>query len=250
MNAFSQNPAYVTTATDQLCSVHNKPCQIILGRAICEDCAAENIAKAQAEHNQQLQDSMRAKHFAGAFLPSRYAECGFKNYLVANEGQKAAKAQCAKFASGFIHGQTANMIMVGRTGTGKTHLACAIARNILSQGKYARYTTSEDMANSIATAWTRADDSEAAAVYRFTEYDLLIIDEYGLHDQHETRLKLVHKVLYARYDAKKPTLLISNMTVQELKNNLGDRLWSRFQHDGLNLIECNWADQRTAKGAV
>jgi DNA replication protein DnaC len=100
------------------------------------------------------------------------------------------------------------------------------------------------MANSIARAWTQPDDNETAAIYRFTEYDLLIIDEYGLNDQHETRLQLVHKVLYSRYDAKKPTLMISNMTTPDLKNNLGDRLWSRFQHDGLTVVECNWADAR------
>ncbi|MDU6056722.1 MAG: ATP-binding protein, partial [Acinetobacter junii] len=30
--------------------------------------------------------------------------------------------------------------------------------------------------------------------------------------------------------------------------NLGDRLWSRFQHDGLTLVECNWADARAGEG--
>ena len=65
-----------------------------------------------------------------------------------------------------------------------------------------------------------------------------------MHDQHESRLQLVHKVLYSRYDAKKPTVLISNWTKEQLKDNLGDRLWSRFQHDGLTVVECNWADSR------
>ena len=134
--------------------------------------------------------------------------------------------------------------MTGRTGTGKTHLACAMIRNILHLGGFARYITSEDMANSIANAWTQPDSSESTEIYRFTEYDLLIVDEYGLHDQHENRLKLVHKVLYSRYDAKKPTIVISNFTTDELSKNIGDRLWSRFQHDGLNVVECNWQDSR------
>ena len=62
-------------------------------------------------------------------------------------------------------------------------------------------------------------------------------------------MQLVHKVLYARYD-EKPTVLISNMTLestekaQGLKENLGDRLWSRFQHDGLTVVECDWDDLR------
>ena len=68
---------------------------------------------------------------------------------------------------------------------------------------------------------------------------MLILDEYGLHDRHENRLQLVHKVLYSRYDAGKPTMLISNLTLAELQKDLGDRLWSRFQHDELTLVECN-----------
>ncbi len=104
------------------------------------------------------------------------------------------------------------------------------------------------MAAEIANAWTKPDDTEAQAVYRFTEYDLLILDEYGLHDRHENRLQLVHKVLYARYDEGKPTMLISNYTLEELRKDLGDRLWSRFQHDGLDVVECNWADQRVGGG--
>ena len=80
------------------------------------------------------------------------------------------------------------------------------------------------------------------------EYDLLILDEYGLHDRHENRLQLIHKVLYSRYDMGKATMIVSNMTLTDLQKDLGDRLWSRFQHDGLSVIECNWADQRVGGG--
>ncbi len=63
--------------------------------------------------------------------------------------------------------------------------------------------------------------------YRYSEYDLLTVDEYGLHDR-EKRLELVHKVLYARYDEMKPTMLISNLTLAKLQEDLGDRLWFSF----------------------
>ena len=75
----------------------------------------------------------------------------------------------------------------------------------------------------------------------------MILDEYGLHDR-DKRLELVHKVLYARYDAMKPTMLISNFTLAELQKDLGDRLWSRFQQGGLTVVECNWGDQRLGGG--
>lgn len=117
-----------------------------------------------------------------------------------------------------MKGEVENLVMVGSTGTGKTHLACATARTLLAKGNYARYITSEELAQRIMKAWDKdtKDQSEQSVIYEFTTYDLLILDEYGLHDR-DKRLELVHKVLYSRYDACKATMLISNMTLEQLK---------------------------------
>jgi len=250
MNALSKQFKTELVQTNQFCPKHNELMILLIGRPVCQTCANEAYVKSQIEHAHQVKLMVREKHFAGAKLPERHKESGFKNYVVSIDPQKEAKAACHKFVQDFNSGKKRNLIMVGRTGTGKTHLACAIARNVLNKRSYVRYVTSEDMANEIATAWTKPDDNEVNAIFRFTDCDLLILDEYGLHDQHESRLQLVHKVLYARYDEKKPTVLISNMTLQStdkaqgLKENLGDRLWSRFQHDGLTVVECDWDDLR------
>lgn len=238
----------VQTST-QICPTHNTQMVVVGGHTNCKECSIALVAKGQKEHAKAVNSMVREKLFAGAQLPRRHANSGFGNYKVTNDGQRNAKAQCASFAKDFLSNTNRNLIMAGRTGTGKTHLASAVALNVLNKGKYARYVTSEDMANEIANAWTKPDDSEANAIYRFTDLDLLILDEYGLHDRHENRLQLVHKVLYARYDENKPTMLISNMTVNELATDLGDRLWSRFQHDGLVIVECNWNDRRTGEVA-
>ncbi|MCL6243794.1 ATP-binding protein [Acinetobacter sp. ANC 7200] len=246
MNASILNTKIQMSA--EFCEAH-KVQKVRVGQsAICKQCATEILNKAHKDHEVEVNRMVREKHFEGAKLPARHANSGFKDYIVKNIGQQNAKQHCTAFTKDFKQGVNRNLIMVGRTGTGKTHLACAVARNILESRKYARYITSEDMGNEIANAWKKPDDTESNAIHRFTEYDLLILDEYGLHDRHENRLQLVHKVLYARYDAAKPTMLISNMTMAELQKDLGDRLWSRFQHDGLVIVECNWADQRVGGG--
>lgn len=236
-------------SSNQICPIHQTVMVKLGGHINCKQCSIDSVAQSQKEHAHAVNTMVRKKHFEGAQIPSRHAESGFGNYMVQNNGQQHTKSQCASFVKDFNSGVKRNLIMVGRTGTGKTHLACASARNILDKGKYARYVTSEDMANEIANAWTKADDSEAGAIYRYTDLDLLILDEYGLHDRFENRLQLVHKVLYARYDACKPTMLISNLTLAELEKDLGDRLWSRFQHDGLTVVECNWTDSRAGGAA-
>lgn len=213
----------------------------------CPQCAVEFLEEQKRNAQAEIDRTVREKHFAGAMLPERHAESGFKNYIVQHAGQQNALNQVVSFAKNMIHGHKNNFVMVGPTGTGKTHLSCATARTLLNKGKYARYITSEDLAQRIMNAWEQPDATEKSMIYDFSQYDLLILDEYGLHDR-DKRRELVHKVLYARYDAGKPTMLISNMTKDDLATDLGDRLWSRFQHDGLAVVECNWMDQRVGGG--
>ena len=236
---------------DEICSVH-RVAKVQAGPyQICPQCAVEQNMETEETRkaDQARVDRMvREKHFGGAMLPERHAESDFINYKATHTGQANAINQCMGYAEALIQNRSkfkSNFIMVGFTGTGKTHLACSMAQALLKNGLCARYITSEELAQRIMNAWDKdtKDQSEASVIYEFTQYDLLILDEYGLHDR-DKRLELVHKVLTARYDRKKPTMLISNFTLKKLRDDLGDRLWSRFQHDGLTVVECNWADAR------
>ncbi len=212
---------------------------------ICPECAVEDLEKSKAGHQPKVDKMVFEKHSSGAMIPPRHTDSEFSNYQVQLQGQANALQQCIAFAQALIAGGKSNFIMTGSTGTGKTHLSCGTAKILLKKGLCVRYITSEELAQRVMNAWDRdiKDQSEASVIYDFSQYDLLILDEYGLHDR-DKRLELIHKILTARYDRKKPTMLISNFTLKQLKHDLGDRLWSRFQHDGLITVECNWSDAR------
>jgi len=234
--------------TQEICSKHKTPMVQAGPFQKCPQCAVEFLEEQKRNAQAEIDRTVREKHFAGAMLPERHAESGFKNYIVQHAGQQNALNLVVSFAKNMISGHKNNFVMVGPTGTGKTHLSCATARTLLNKGKHARYITSEELAQRIMDAWDRKvpDVTEKSVIYDFSQYDLLILDEYGLHDR-DKRRELVHKVLYARYDRMKPTMLISNLTLDELKKDLGDRLWSRFQDGGLTVVECNWMDQRVGQ---
>lgn len=217
---------------------------------ICPKCAIEHVQTANANRQSEVDRNVCKQHIAGAMLPQRHQRSAFLNYITRTRGQADALQQCVNYTQQIKQTMKGNLIMVGTTGTGKTHLACGTAKTLLKQGLKARYITSEEIAQRIMTAWNldTKDQSEESVIYEFAQYDLLIVDEYGLHDR-DKRTALVHKVLTERYDCNKPTMLISNFTLDDLKEDLGDRLWSRFQHDGLVVVECNWADQRMG-GAI
>ena len=135
--------------------------------------------------------------------------------------------------------------MIGTPGTGKTHLSASIIRNILHNStKSARYYTSAEIAQKMMDTWSDASRSEKEVIDHFSSFDLLVIDEYGLHDRHEKRLEMVYKILYSRYDNMKSTLLISNFTLQNIQRDLGVRLWSRLHENNLTVVPCYWDDRR------
>jgi len=239
MNAMT-NFNYQFPKAESVCETHKQQKVRMGGHEICPACAAEYTKQQNEKYDREVNRRAFKAHMSTGMLPERHQNSGFANYKCELPGQTVT-----------------NLVMVGKTGTGKTHLACATARTLLKNGKKARYITSEEIAQRIMQAWDKdtKDMSEKSVIYDFAQYDLLIVDEYGLHDR-DKRKELVHKVLYARYDAGKPTMLISNMALQDttdrfgkvihgLISDLGDRLWSRFQHSGLTQVECVWADART-----
>ena len=79
-------------------------------------------------------------------------------------------------AGGFI-AQQRNVVLVGGTGTGKTHLAIAIARSCIRAGLRGRFFTTVDIVNQLE-AQARAGGQGRLADY-LTRLDFVILDELG-----------------------------------------------------------------------
>jgi len=77
---------------------------------------------------------------------------------------------------GFI-AQQRNIVLIGTTGTGKTHLALAIARSCIRAGSRGRFFNTVDLVNRLE-AETRAGRQGRLADY-LTRLDFVILDELG-----------------------------------------------------------------------
>lgn len=241
MNAYEFAPAPSGQAYQ--CPVHGEYRPVIAAHPVCPVCAdRERQAHAVLLEQAQRQQFIDARN-AAAGVPPRYAGAGFKNYRTGLAGQGEALRQVTSYAKKLLAGHTGCLILTGSTGTGKTHLAVALLRNVMQSGRFARYVTSADLAIMMLDAWKRPGDSEKATRQRLMEPDLLIVDEYDLDDREPKRREAVHRVLYDRYDACRPTLLVTNLSADGLRETLGHRLWSRLSESGM-LLEMAWADQR------
>ena len=96
--------------------------------------------------------------------------------------------------------------MLGNAGTGKTHLACAIIRE--AGGKYR---TAPDIVEEMRRAKSfTANDTEADIIKYYGHVSLLVIDEIGRGIAATDEKYMLYQILNARYNTRKPTVLISN----------------------------------------
>lgn len=82
-----------------------------------------------------------------------------------------------ELATGGFLAQQRNIVMVGGTGTGKTHLAVALARGCIRNGMRGRFFTVVDLVNRLE-AETRAGKQGRIADH-LTRLDFVVLDELG-----------------------------------------------------------------------
>jgi DNA replication protein DnaC len=114
------------------------------------------------------------------------------------------------------------IILAGNSGTGKSHIAKALALEGCKQDYRVRYTTAADMLKSLFAAL--ADDSLEQKLKQYLNPTLLVIDELGfdrLEREDARNAALFFKVIDGRY-SKSSTVLTTNIDFEQLGHYLGD----------------------------
>lgn len=94
----------------------------------------------------------------------------------------------------------ANLLGLGNSGTGKTHLLCAIGHALVEAGKRVLYTSTTDIVQKLQLA--RRDLALEAALAKLDKFDLIILDDitYAQKDQAET--SVLFELIARRYETR------------------------------------------------
>ena len=134
------------------------------------------------------------------------------------------------YAAGFTL-DSDNLILSGQTGLGKTHLSTAVARGVIERGYDVYYTCAIDMFNEFELAHFGTGEEKTAAtvgISRYTECDLLILDDLGTETSNQFTTSCLYLVLNNRINLKRPTIISTNLTGAEIKSRYADRITSRI----------------------
>ncbi len=138
-----------------------------------------------------------------------------------------------------------NVIFMGRSGTGKTHLATGLGMEACKQGIRTRFVTGCGLANELIEA--RDEKTLARAVRRYAGYGLLIIDELGYVPFSKEGAQLIFQILAERHE-RKPVMITTNMGFGDWTQIFGDpsmtaALLDRITHKA-HVINCSWESYR------
>lgn len=134
-----------------------------------------------------------------------------------------------QYADNFDAAKSGNIAMFGGTGLGKTHLSSAIAGRIIEGGHDVYYIGAQGMISDFE--YNRFGNSSMGMVDgdvdRYTECDLLIIDDLGTEVTNQFTTSCLYNVINTRLNKKKPTLISTNLTQEEFRRRYWDRITSR-----------------------
>lgn len=205
-------------------------------------------AKIAAEEAQKKRQAW-ANKLGNAGIPERFKMRTLETYQLdyKNVRQQLLFEFCQAYASDFAEKQKMgqSFLMLGMPGTGKTHLSIGIALAIMKQGNTAIFTTASRMFRTIKDTYRKgSEQSESEVMSIYTDCDLLIVDEVGVQRGSDYEKDTFFDVINERYENLKPTIVLSNLTIEEIKNYLGERVFDRLRENGGKAFLLDWPSHR------
>ena len=223
--------------------------------AICDDTGWKTIevdGVSRVARCDCMRESAAARLLAEARIPRRYQHCTLANYTAYNEKLTKALQHATRLAEGFPVVDR-GLLLLGPPGVGKTHLAVAILRQVITtRGARGIFYDTRDLLRVIRSTYDPVNRmAEMDVLKPIMDADMLVLDDLGAEKTSEWVEETLNLIVNARYSAQRTTIFTSNFEEKgndttdpdSLLFRIGYRMRSRL-HEMCELVDLDGADYR------
>jgi DNA replication protein DnaC len=141
--------------------------------------------------------------------------------------------------------------LCGNRGGGKTQLAVELIRRSCYTGGTALYRCLMEFFVDLKSSYNGGEETEAQVLARYALPGLLVLDEAHERGGTTWESSMLNLLIDKRYRARKDTITVANLTIEELPTALGPSIMRRLDDTG-GIVECAWGRMgqgNQAKGA-
>lgn len=213
---------------------------------LCQ-CRVAAMQKEEADRAAQ-EEMMRISRIKSvSLMDARYKNAKFENYEECSDNSKVLKL-ARRYTEQFKEMEKNNqgILFYGTVGTGKSYTAACIANALMEKATTVIMTSFVKVLSDIRSA-----EDEAEYLASLNKPRLLIIDDLGAERGTEYALEKVYNVIDSRVRAKKPMILTTNLTLEEMMDSRDvryQRIYDRILETCFP-VEMSWKSYRRKTAA-
>ena len=135
---------------------------------------------------------------------------------------------CVQYARNF-GANPGNLLFSGDTGLGKTFLSACIAKEVAARGYSVAYESAVHLLTNMERAKFENDEDARGKVQRYTDCDLLIIDDLGTEIVGQFTLTALYTLINDRILSGKATIISTNLTTDGIARRYNPQIASRLR---------------------
>ncbi len=187
-------------------------------------------------HRQLLKDIMRAEvsKFAPLdkctfdnFNTEYYSTQALDNSIVPRTKAEKVFDTARKYAQSFSM-RSKNLMFIGGTGLGKTHLSLAIVNVVINRGYSVCYGTSQNICDDLQAEQFGRNENTYYSKDMVLGADLLVLDDLGTEIDNQYSIAILYNIINSRILAGKPTIISTNFNIPALERRYDKRITSRI----------------------
>ncbi len=225
------NPIYTCSLCEDTGIVDHHTCSCVT--SLMRDLSAKEFSKTSGMEFTSFED-MSLDYYSDVF--NEEDGCSPREFM------SEVLNYCKHYAETF-HAQSENLLLFGTTGSGKTHTALAIAGIVAKKGFCPVYHSAQQIFHKLEREHFNREEGDTESM--LLNCDLLVLDDLGTEMTTAFTNSALYSIINGRMIRKKPTIISTNLDVDDWAPRYGDAVASRvlgtyypLQFQGSDIRQC------------